>query len=263
MNIFSISKRHYYRLLHYFFQLRKHQWLRPTDLKQIQKKRLKLLIDYAYHNVPFYHDLFHSVGIKPEHFNDIKDLKNIPIIGKKEIKKNFPDKIISKQIDQANCFTRSTTGSTGIPLKVIFNSDAYDYYSSLNFFTFMECGIRVTDKIMTIRHEGYFSDNKNLVRDILQKFSILNWQNVSIFNPIESIIATLKDFAPDAISTYPSILSLLSQETAKEHTVAIRPRLIITGGESLNDENRNRISQILNSDIYRLYSTEEVGRRAF
>jgi len=98
---------------------------------------------------------------------------------------------------------------------------------------------------------------------LFEKIGILRWEFISIFNPIESILEYLKYFRPDVISTYPSMLLLLSKKIREQNIDGINPRLIITSGETITDYNRNKISQVFNSDIYCLYGAEECSRLAF
>jgi phenylacetate-CoA ligase len=91
MKIFPKLEPRYFRQLYYLAQLKRHQWLKEKDLIKIQEKRLKALINHAYHDVPFYHDLFDSEGIKPKDINCVKDLQKIPILTKEIVRKNYPE----------------------------------------------------------------------------------------------------------------------------------------------------------------------------
>jgi len=84
----------------------------------IQEKRLRMIINHAYHNVSYYHDMFDSHGIKPEDIRSAEDLQKIPITTKKEIQRNYPYKIIAKGTDLNQCRIINTTGSTGRTLKM-------------------------------------------------------------------------------------------------------------------------------------------------
>ena len=110
MNIFSRIKPNYFRQLYYFVQLKRHQWLNKKDLIKIQEKKLRVLINHAYQDVPFYQDLFNSVGIKPKDIKGLKDLQKLPILTKDIVRNNYPDRIVSKGLNIAKCHSQSTTG---------------------------------------------------------------------------------------------------------------------------------------------------------
>ena len=260
MNIFSKLKLRYFRQLYYFAQLKKHQWLKERDLIKIQEKKLRALIKHAYENVPYYHHLFDSVGIKPQNIQRLKDLQKIPILSKINIRKNYPDKIITKGTDITKCHTVSTTGSTGIPLKVAFSSKMYDYTQALYLFTFTECGLRLTDKLVGIYHRDY---RRSFLKVLLNKMGFLKWENIPILNPVEYVLESLKHSEPDVISTYPSMLTLLSKEIRKQNISGINPRLILAGGETLTLNSENEISETFSSKIFRTYGAEEFSILAF
>jgi phenylacetate-CoA ligase len=54
---------------------------------------LKRLIAYAYEHVPYYHQLFNSIGLSPEDIHDENDLSKIPFLTKELLTKNR-DKLI-------------------------------------------------------------------------------------------------------------------------------------------------------------------------
>jgi phenylacetate-CoA ligase len=258
MHIFPKPNLQNFRKLFYFIQLKRHQWLKESDLIRIQEKRLKGLINHAYHNVPFYNELFDSVGVKPQDVQTVKDLQKIPILTKENVKDNYPGKIVAKGIDITKCHTRSTTGSTGMPLRILFGPKEIDYYASLNLFVWFTQGLRIKDKHNTIFHEFQYETNK-----LFEKLRIFNWENISIFDPVEEIIKSLKNSKPDVIFSYPSMLLLLSQEIEKRNLRGINPRLIRTGGESLTKDIRNKVSNAFNCDVYAQYASEEFGVMTF
>jgi phenylacetate-CoA ligase len=260
VKIFPKSKLRYFRQLYYFAQLKKHQLLKERDQIRVQEKKLRALINHAYENVPYYHQLFDSVGIKPQNIQRVKDLQKIPILSKEDIRKNFPDNIIAKGTDITKCHTVSTTGSTGIPLKFAFSSKMYDYTQALYLFSFTECGLRLTDKLVGIYHRDYQS---SLLKVLLNKIGFLKWENIPIFNHVESILESLKRSEPDVISAYPSMLSLLSKEIRKQNISGINPRFILAGGETLTVKAENEISEAFKSKIFRTYGAEEFSILAF
>jgi phenylacetate-CoA ligase len=200
------------------------------------------------------------VGIKPQNVKTIKDLQKLPILTKDIIRKNYPDKIVANEVDIKNCFIKSTTGSTGMPLKVAYSKEMLDYVRCVNLFVFLEFGLRLTDKLVRICHIG----NENIpFSSFLTKMGILNWEYLSIFDPVESILKSLKNLKPAVIFTYPSVLLLLSKQIKEQYISDINPRLVFTSGETLSNSDRKKISTIFNSDVYSMYGTEENGLLAF
>ena len=258
MSILQKLRLQYFRRLFYLTELKRHQWHKKEVIIRLQEKRLRALIDHAYHKVEFYQNLFDSVGIKPQDIKTVHDLQKIPTITKETVRKNYPDNIVAKGVDITKCHTRSTTGSTGIPLKIHQNAKELDYFVSANVFVWLSQGLRLRDKFVGIRHEGFHVTNT-----LLKKIRIFNFENISIFNPLEDIIEALKDSNPDIITSYPSMLLLLSEEIESRNITGISPRIIRSVGETLNEYTRKKIGGTFNSQILAQYGSEEFGALAF
>ena len=108
----------YVRLAKNIHTLRRNAWLKHSELERMQQKKLRAVIKHAYHNVPFYHRLFDSAGVKPDDIKTVDDLSKIPIITKSQIQHAGSD-IIARNVEISKCTERTTSGSTGLPLKII------------------------------------------------------------------------------------------------------------------------------------------------
>lgn len=239
-------------------QLRRRQWMDKDKLINYQEERLRNIINNAYTNVPFYHDLFKSVNITPSDINTVKDLKKIPTITKKEVYDNYPAKIVANGINIENCYNTRTTGSSGTPLKLSFTNKDRIYFNSLINYVWIETGIKRSDKFISIRDDSF-----DVKKSMFHKYRVLITQNISIFDPLENIIKELILLNPDVIYTYPSILSLLSNEIREKKITSINPRILLTIGETLTRKSREDLCQKFNADIFMIYASEEFGMMAF
>ena len=194
MKIITSSSALYIRGLYYIAQLRKNQWLGEEELKQIQENKLRAIVNHSYHNVPFYRELFDTVGIKPEDIKSTDDLRKVPIITKREVQKNYPDKIIARGVDIDKCGIGYTTGSTGMPLEICCGQKTSDYSQALLHYAYFECGLRLIDKLAFICSTHHEKPIKNMW---FRKLGILRKEQISIFEPIEIIVEALKKSKPD------------------------------------------------------------------
>jgi phenylacetate-CoA ligase len=258
MNIFPPINPSYFYAIHNIAQLKKHQWLKEDELRKIQEYKLRKIIDHTYKNVPFYYDLFKSANLKASDIQTTDDLKKIPIISKKDVQKNYPNRIISKNIDLNECHFLSTSGSTGRPLKVCYDKKCRYFRGSVNLFIFFELGLKFYDKLVTIRDDSF-----EIKETWYNKLGILRKKNISVFDYQENILKKLSELKPDVIYTYPSILSLLGKAIEEENNFPVSSKLILTTGEFLTDSSRKNLSSIFNSQINSIYSTIEFGHLAF
>ena len=58
--------------------------------RELQGKRLHKIVDYVYHNVPFYRNKMQELDIRPDDINTIDDIKYLPFTTKKDLRDNYP-----------------------------------------------------------------------------------------------------------------------------------------------------------------------------
>lgn len=106
-------------LISRLFQLRRsmsNQWLSPAELHDLQNRKLRTVVKHAYENVPYYHNLFDSVDLKPKDIQTTEDLMKIPITSRTDIQRQSADQIVSRGVDSERCIKLRTSGTTGVPL---------------------------------------------------------------------------------------------------------------------------------------------------
>jgi len=204
--------------------------------------------------------LFDTVGIKPEDIKGTDDLRKVPIITKREVQKNYPDKITARGVDINKCGIGHTSGSTGVPLEICVGQKTSDYSQALLHYAYFECGLRLIDKLVFICNTRHEKPIKNMW---FRKLGILRKEQISIFEPIEIIIEALKKSKPDVIYSFPSVLLLLAKEIEEKDIAGIYPRVIITHGETLTDYARKKIGDVFHAEIFNTYGAAEFIRLAF
>ena len=95
-------------------------WSREKILEQ-QAIALQQLIQVAYHEVPFYHNLMGNAGIKPNMIQSPDDLSKLPIVTKDMLRKGYPEQ--TTRSTGQKTYQASTSGSTGKNFYVM--EDAY------------------------------------------------------------------------------------------------------------------------------------------
>ena len=76
--------------------------------------------------------------------------------------------------------------------------------------------------------------------------------------PIPEIIDLLNDCQPSMIGCYPTFMEILASEQEKG-SLSIHPKIIMTGGEKLNDDVRTRLSDVFGCYVQTNYSCTEGG----
>lgn len=78
----------------------------------------------------------------------------------------------------------------------------------------------------------------------------------SILQPTSALISQLNEFSPTIIATYPTVAALMADE-ALRGTLHIRPREVLTGGETLTLGVRQRVERMLGATVRNNYGASE------
>lgn len=240
---------------YYLLELKKNQWKTLDELKHIQLQKLKAIITHAYRYVPYYHQLFNSAKIKPDDIKSQDDLKKIPVTTKLDLQRNYSN-FIMKGIDITRQLSVFTSGSTGIPLKIVMNPRDAAYMWTSDVYPFLECGVSLRDKFASIYGGGESIITRGMHPVISGKFIETI---IPVYNRQERIINALRQINPDVITTFPSVLLLLSNYDVSD----INPRLIFTNGETLTQHCRNLVKSTFGLEVHNMYGSMEFDRLAF
>ena len=60
------------------------------EMRALQGKRLQKLVNYVYHNVPFYRNKMQAMDVSPEDIRTIDDIVKLPFTTKQELRDNYP-----------------------------------------------------------------------------------------------------------------------------------------------------------------------------
>jgi len=195
--------------------LEKTQWWSPLELEQFQQKRLQALLRHAYNNVPYYHKLFNKLKLKPQDIRSINDLKRLPILTKKIIRKNFND-LTAKNYSKGKLISSATSGSTGEPLKFFVNKKWNAWNMAAAYREWSWAGYNIGDKIayvwgapQDISHQAELNFK---ISNFLDRRKMLDAYSMTE-KMIDDHISTLKKFNPKIINAYPSAIYLIAKHS--------------------------------------------------
>lgn len=239
-------------------KLMRSQWWSYEELKELQDKKLRAIVKYAYETIPLYHEKLKNAGVRPEAIKTVEDLVKLPYTTKAEIHANFPDKVIAPQVDINKCWTPRTSGSTGIPLTVVYDEAAEDFEKATALRPNLCCGQGLFDKWIVLTSPHHIKDKKRW----FQEFGLFNPISISMFSDFKEQISKIEQIKPDIIDGYSSAIYLLAQEVKKSHT-DINPRIVFGTAEFLTEEMRDVINSVFGVEIFDQFGGVEMGRTAW
>ena len=241
-------------------ELRRNQWLKSSEIQEIQRKRLRAIIDYAYHNIEFYHEKFNAAGVKPDDIRTVEDLPKLPVTTKSEIREGFRrGSILRKGLDLSKCKLARTSGSSGDPIPVVYDKKAEDFQKAVAVRSFMEAGGRFFDKWAMITSPQRAAVKKRW----FQHFRLLSPTFLSLFDPVDTQVSMLRKIKPDVIEGYSSSIWLIAKAVRDKGINDIKPRVVIGTAEVLSSDIRSFIDETFGLKMYDQFGGVEIGRSAW
>lgn len=243
----------------------------------LQQRRLRELIVYVKKHSPYFSELYKG-------FDEKIPLSSLPITNKIEMMTHFDDWMTDRSItkekvdkfmsDLSNIGTKldgkylvySTSGSTGNPCIVLYDDTTINVSSAIGVLrsfarkedmsAFMKSG----KKTIALFADNGFYLGCGSVRYNLKK---MPWKKnkmktYDVRKPASEIVSMLNEYQPSMIGCYPTAMELLASEQEKGN-LHIHPAIIMTGGEKLNSDVRQYLSNVFDCYVQTNYSCTEGG----
>ncbi|MGH7801714.1 MAG: phenylacetate--CoA ligase family protein [Thermodesulfobacteriota bacterium] len=236
-----------------FRKLIKNCKLSPNELKELQNRKLRAVIEYAYENVPYYNSIFSSVGLSPKDIRTAEDLKHIPITTKDDLRAADVERITAKGIDFSSCITTNTSGTTGKSLIIYLTRDEERTRRLVLFRTLHSIGLSPRDRFAVL---GSVEPHHARLH---QRLGFYRSWKISRFLPVEDQIQCLQMIQPTVLWVYPTVLRALLHRIDYRLSKFVLPRILITIGEVFDEVMKERVLTDLNIEIFNLYAASEIG----
>jgi len=269
-NYWKYLKRAHYKS--YIIQ-KKIRQLPLDEIKKIQWKRLKDLLNYAYNNNDFYKEYFESVNLNPNLIKTPSDMLKLPITEKQDYIKNF-NRIVKKNITKEDYVVATTSGSTGETFLHYIDMKKENMNTVMSFILNMESmGIKPFEKnkelMILFRPYNEIIDFKKKPKEKLinriiysffpESFGIRGYTITKEITPY--LVDLIKDNQIEGI--YGIASSILNLAQLIDNKDILKFKYIITMGEGLLDYQRQYISKIFNCPVFMDYGSSECMRMGF
>jgi len=98
------------------------------DMRILQGKRLNKIVNYVYHNVPFYRNKLQAMNVAPDDIQTIDDIVKLPFTTKQDLRDNYPFGLQAAPPSEI-IRIHASTGTTGKPTIVGYTRKDITYWS--------------------------------------------------------------------------------------------------------------------------------------
>ena len=190
-----------------------------------------------------------KAGLKPEHINCADDLQIIPPVSKSHIQNEY-DSFISNSFSNQDCLIRTTSGSSGKMLRVIWDQDNFWSRFSLAYRAFSMIGYSPVKKLV------YFLP---VYENAGFTFGLFRNLPLSFDRPLEEVIKILIKYKPHILSIYPSYAIDLGKHLTDRDIEMMGIKAISLNSEMILAQEVSRIQDIYKCPVYEEYSSVEIG----
>lgn len=212
-----------------------------------------MLLRHAYEKIPMYREFYDTHGMTPSQLRYFEDIEEVPVITK-DIIRSFPiKKRVDPDISEKLVHKVTTSGSTGEPLE-IWNNRTESLIQTLKGVRLLkEWGYSPLDN--TIRLWGGDSETK---KSVVQKYGLFKRNDVAILDkPDHAINEILKSRCDVLIGVRSSIEALA--DAMEKNNIEIKPRILVSMGEMITEEHRQRFHNLFGCKTLNIYGSEETG----
>ena len=225
-------------------------------MRELQGKRLQKLVQYVYHNVPFYRNKMQAMNVSPEDIVTIDDIVKLPFTTKQDLRDNYP---YGLQAAPASEIVRvhASSGTTGNPTIVGYTRKDLAVWSEVMTRCLTAYGLHRDDTVSVSYGYGLFTGGlgahygvENLGATVIPTST----------GSTEKHIRLLKDLKISGICCTPSYALYLA-ETLEKLGVSkdeINLRIGVFGAEPWTENMRKEIESRLGLKGYNIYGLSEI-----
>jgi phenylacetate-CoA ligase len=227
--------------------------------RNYQLKELRRTLHHAASHCPFYQYRFTQAGFRPESVHSFDDLKNCPLLEKKDLLEHLP-KMISTEVPRAQQLYMTTGGSTGVPVgfylqKGISRPKEQAFWETI----WRRAGYFDGARLAVIR--GHVVNSK-AEGAIASYDATRDWLMLSSYHLTEGrlpeYLEAIERFKPDLLHAYPSAALQLAEYLEKSGQSWRTPlRGLLCGSERLTLPQKRLLERVFSCRVYRWYGHSE------
>ena len=242
---------------------RRLQRLTPEKLNRYRNKSFRKALAYAW-TVPVYREKYQNHGITPDTISNLDEIDKLPLITKRELLENYPDKVVPLRYKKEKAQMISTSGSSGKILTFYSDFLTMSKAATISIRELQTYGLQWNaSKIAYVINFNTYQVNEAINQGLVthaRTLSLLsNHLQMNPFQPIPELLSRLDEFEPEAIVSYPATFQNLAYLKSKGYGPHVKPKILIVGGYVLDPYIRNYVEQAFNCKMVNVYGSAESG----
>ena len=231
-------------------------YLPVSKLRELQAERFKFIVRRAYDNVPFYKQRMDAMGVSPDDFKTLEDVRKFPFTIKTDLRDTYPFGLFASPMKDI-VRLHASSGTTGKPIVVAYTQEDLEVWATAMMRSLAGAGVTKGDIMQISYGYGLFTGGlgahygaEKLGATVIPASG----------GNTERQIMLMKDFGVTGIACTPSYFVHMI-EVAGKMGIDLRKlplRLGIFGAEPWTPEMRHFIEESAGIKAYDIYGLSEI-----
>jgi phenylacetate-coenzyme A ligase PaaK-like adenylate-forming protein len=245
-----------FRIYAYLQKLIKESRLPAEEVRKLQFTRLKKLLCDVYLTHPFYQERFDASRFNPYTMVDLSELKSIPVLEKEDYRLLIKEQLgIKGEKSYRNWYEDSTSGSTGIPLRILRTWDERAYMLAKWMRVLFLNGYHWRDVTFSIPSPSHVQRDS-----IVQRFGIYKRYVIACTDPVENQVEMYLKANPSIVYGNKTYLVQLALYCNQNNIKLPHPELCVSFAEEMDGPSRSVLEKCFGPDcLMEIYGALEVS----
>lgn len=250
----------------YYQELKKSQWLKPSDVKKLQEIKLRGLVQHAYRHVPYYREQMEKLNLTPESIQTIEDLQKLPLLSKPTVRQHLYFDLLSDNHDKKRIIRISTSGSTGEPFTCFADQHQLEIRWASTLRSQEWTGYQFGDKTARLWHQTIGMTKMQIIRERIDAFLSRRLFIPAFEMSPESIKVFIKKLVkhnPKFIDGYAESFNFLANYLESSDLAGLQPTALMSSAQILPEQSRRTIEQAFGCKVFDKYGSREFSGIAY
>jgi len=229
--------------------------LPAEEVRRIQFTRLKTLLCDVYQTHPFYRERFQASQFDPFKMDDLSDYRKVPILEKDDYRTFIKSQLEQNEKRYRNWYKDGTSGSTGIPLRILRTWDERAYMSAKWMRVLYLNGYNWRDVTFSLPHP-----HREKPDSVVQRFGILQRYTIAYDAPVENMVEMYLKVRPSFVYANKTHLVIMALYCEQNKIELPKPHLCISVAETMDERSRAVIENCFGAEnLIEAYGAIEFG----
>ncbi|NPA84687.1 MAG: phenylacetate--CoA ligase [Crenarchaeota archaeon] len=227
------------------------------EIEELQLKRLKHTVRWAYERVPMYKRKLDEAGVSPDDIRSLDDVRKLPFTYKDDLRQTYPYGAFAVPLSEV-VEIHASSGTTGKPTVVGYTKKDLDNWSELMARSFAAAGVTKEDIVYIALGYHWFTGGLGFHYGAQRLGALAVPAGTGFTKRHVQMIKDLGATVLGAVPNYALRLAEVALEMGVDPAKDTKVRTGVFGAEMWSEELRKRINELWDMDSYDIYGMSEL-----